>query len=553
MRGEQHEEAAVRTRILAVDDDPTNLEILEELFCDDYDLTLASSGEEALRAVVDHVPDIVLLDVMMPGIDGYETCRRLRALPGGRSAKVLLVSARAMPEDCIRGYEAGADDYVCKPFVHEELQAKVRVFQRLCSVEELLVERTEANEKLREALVAAKAATAAKTTFLANVSHELRTPLAGVLGFAEVLRGRVAEGEDAELIDTILSSGKHLLYILNDLLDVARAESGEVQFEFVRFSPMEVVYDVVRLLAATAAEKGIELSTRIVERVPASIAADLVRLRQALLNLVGNAVKFTEVGSVEVVVRLGEEIDGMPRLLFDVVDTGPGMEAEQLREIFKPFTQADASITRTYGGTGLGLTISKGLAMALGGDVTVSSVPGEGCAFSLSIRCGMLDGVPLIDAAGYAKSQAKGAIAGGSAEASERAKPDPIRARVLVAEDTRMIQKLVHHVLTRVGAEVTIVENGLESIHAIEAAIAADNPFDVVLMDLQMPVMGGLRAVREIRSRNIEVPIIALTASATPDARGECMAAGFTGFAGKPVDVKELIARVRDVVSPTLR
>jgi signal transduction histidine kinase len=251
--------------------------------------------------------------------------------------------------------------------------------------------------KLRLAKLEAEKADRAKSEFLANMSHEIRTPMTAILGFADLLMDNAKEPQTVDLINTIKRNGKHLLGIINDILDLSKVESGNIEFECVMCSPSQIVADVASLMRVKADAKGLALEVKIEGPIPESICSDPTRLRQILINLVGNAVKFTETGRIQLVTRLQDANSSEPKLKFDIIDTGIGMSEEQADKLFQPFTQADTSTTRQFGCTGLGLSISKRLAMQFGGDVSVTSVSGQGSTFSVTVTTGSLEGVRMFD------------------------------------------------------------------------------------------------------------------------------------------------------------
>ena len=401
-------------------------------------------------------------------------------------------------------------------------------------------------EALKQAGVAAEAANRAKSEFLANMSHEIRTPMTAILGFADVLLGRVEEPDDVEAVATIKRNGEHLLEIINDILDLSKIEAGKLEVEQVACSPVELVADVASLMRVRAEAKNIALKTDYVGSIPQSIRTDPTRLRQILVNLLGNAIKFTEVGQVRLVTRLLAGDDVPPRMQFEVIDTGVGMTEEQLARLFQPFTQGDSSTTRKFGGTGLGLTISKRLAVILGGSIAVSSTSGKGSTFSVTVATGPLDGVPMLDRPTEAALASRQSV---RAAVQSRAKLD---CRILLAEDGPDNQRLISFILEKNGAEVVIAENGRV---AVEQALAhlpgrgqrydgEQEPFDVILMDMQMPLTDGYEATRQLRGAGYKGPIIALTAHAMKDDRRKCLEAGCDDYLAKPIDREELLALV---------
>ncbi len=376
----------------------------------------------------------------------------------------------------------------------------------------------------------AEAANQAKSDFLANMSHEIRTPMNAILGFTEVLRrgyGK-SEAERQRHLATIRSSGDHLLQLINDILDLSKIESGRLEVENLEFGPHEIIREVISALGVKAREKGISLTMEVDGPIPSRILSDPTRVRQIVTNLVSNAVKFTEQGGVRVVARM-EGSAAEPRYGISVIDTGIGMKAEALENIFDPFVQADSSVTREFGGTGLGLDISRRFSRLLGGDILVTSELGVGSNFSVSLDTGSLEEIPFLSP--------EEAMAVSASVVEEGAGHWEFPAcRVLVVDDGDENRELVHLVLSEVGITVEGAENGKI---AVDKALAGT--FDVILMDMQMPVMDGYTATRKLRQAGMEKPILALTANAMKGFEQECFDAGCTGFLTKPVDIDQMI------------
>lgn len=392
----------------------------------------------------------------------------------------------------------------------------------------------------------AEAATRAKSYFLANMSHEIRTPMTAILGFTEALIGYLDEPEALEFAQIVKRNGEHLLQIINDILDISKIEAGKIEMEMIQWSPRQVVAEVVSLLHERAHAKGLTLTDEYVGPLPETIATDPTRLRQILVNLVGNAIKFTETEGVRIVVRLVESAGGEPRLRFDVIDTGVGIPEEQIEGLFEPFTQADGSSKRRFEGTGLGLTISRRLTRLLGGDITAKSAPGEGSTFTVTVATGPLDGIRLVKYLTEAPPVAE------QPRKSADEDRNRLRCRVLLAEDIPDNQRLVSSILRESGAEVSIVQDGREAVERALATLADRDatysdpaePFDVILMDVQMPVFDGHEATRRLRRNGYRGPIVALTAHAMRDDRQKCLDAGCDDYLTKPVDRKELLDMV---------
>ena len=396
-----------------------------------------------------------------------------------------------------------------------------------------------ANRALEEFNELAESATRAKSEFLANMSHEIRTPMTAILGFADLLLGESdvdrAPPERIEAIRTIQRNGKYLLGLINEILDLSKIEAGKLDVERIACSPTQVLSEVVSLMRIRADAKNLPLRLAYENPIPASIQSDPVRLRQVLINLVGNAIKFTETGSVSVVARLVERIGVSPLLEIDVIDTGIGMTREQIARLFRPFSQADSSTTRRFGGTGLGLTISKRLAEMLGGNITVRSLPGCGSTFRVAVETGELEGVAFVQSPDV-RATVGSPVVRRSDDPSRR-----IEGRILLAEDGPDNQRLIGFLLRKAGADVTVADNGRIAFEQAMAAAARGEPFDVILMDMQMPEMDGYEATRLLRAEGYLGPIIALTAHAMEGDEEKCQAAGCDEYLTKPIDRATLV------------
>lgn len=400
---------------------------------------------------------------------------------------------------------------------------------------QMMIRRRERIEvETRRAKVAAEAGARAKSDFLANMSHEIRTPMTAILGYGELMMDREQTTDERDnCLAVIRRNGEHLLELINDILDVSKIEASKFTIETRACSIPSIVADVISTMNVRARQKGIELSVEYTGGLPETIQTDGARVRQSLVNLVGNAVKFTDEGGVRVVVSLLDQWrEAGPAVRMQIIDTGVGISPESLEHLFKSFVQADASTSRKYGGTGLGLVITRHIANLLSGDVEVDSTLGEGSTFTLTIPTGPLEGVKMLD------DPAKVVLE----TAAESKAPVPralVGRRILLAEDGEDNQRLISMVLRKAGAEVTVVENGVFAV-----ASAMSNQFDVVLMDMQMPEMDGYQATASLRRQGYEGPILALTAHAMASDRERCIAAGCNDYLSKPIDREHLILTI---------
>jgi len=383
----------------------------------------------------------------------------------------------------------------------------------------------------------AEEANKAKSSFLANMSHEIRTPMNAILGFTEILkRGYVKnENESLRYLNTIHSSGKNLLELINDILDLSKVESGRLEVEKRKVEPYAIIHEVLQMLTVKANENGLALAFRAEGELPKEIETDPVRLRQIAFNLIGNALKFTEEGSVTVTCRFRKSATG-PQLMIDITDTGIGMSGDALENIFDPFVQADSTVTRRFGGTGLGLAISRKFAQALGGDITVKSKVGKGSTFRVSLATGDLDGVAFLQPEAVNNLRKK-------IDAAESYRWQFPQARVLVVDDGEENRELVKFLLEDAGLSVDEAENGQVGVEK-----AASGEFDVILMDIQMPVMDGFIAVGILREQGLKIPVIALTANAMKGFEAQCLDAGYSGYLSKPINIDQFMERMAQLL-----
>jgi two-component system sensor histidine kinase/response regulator len=382
--------------------------------------------------------------------------------------------------------------------------------------------------ELLRAKDAAEASAKAKSAFLASMSHEIRTPMNAIIGLARLSMDTALTPKQRDYLSKIQTSADALMSLINDILDVSRIDAGRMEIEQIGFRMDKLLEDVQAVVGVKAEEKGIDLAMRIAPGVPRTLLGDPLRLGQVLINLIGNAVKFTEKGSVEVSVTPVHRRMDRVGVLFSVRDTGIGIPAEQQARLFKPFTQADESMTRKYGGTGLGLAISGNLVSLMGGKIDVASEPGKGSEFSF-----VLELVERPDAEEEREPSAPAAAPRLST-----------KGRILVAEDNEINRQVIREILEGLGLTVESAKNGMEAVDMASSGRA----FDAILMDLQMPEMDGYEAARTIKARaDLQlIPIIAVTAHALSSERQRCMEAGMDGYVSKPVNPDRLIAALRN-------
>ncbi len=381
------------------------------------------------------------------------------------------------------------------------------------------------NQQLADASERALSATKAKSKFLATMSHEIRTPMTSIIGFSEVaLDEDQSQAQRNKAIHTILHSSKHLLQLLNGILDLSKIEADRLQLEKIKFSPFSIISDVELFIRPQAQEKGLTFNLEYKFPLPDIICSDPLRLKQILLNLCSNALKFTHTGSITLKTQFDTKTNA---LTFNVIDTGVGMSKGQMSKIFDAFIQADSSTTKQYGGTGLGLTLSQQLAKALSGELSVNSYEGIGSQFSLNLLLDSATDFKLIDKL----EDEHGAFANKDIIDGQF----QLEGNVLLAEDNEINQQLICYFICKTGANVTTVNNGRDAVNK-----AMTNAFDLIFMDMEMPIMNGLDAIKTLRQNNYNKPIVALTANATSKDENQCLSAGCNDFITKPIDRENL-------------
>ncbi len=642
--------------ILIVDDSSTVRCLLSSLFEDQgFRISEAANGSEALYCAKKSIPDLILLDINLPGISGVEVCRKLKANPRTQEIPIIFISAMDRPSEIVKAFKSGGTDYVTKPFNPSELMARVRVHlelqkeiayrkkvqsdlqksknriqlifdatpvplilakapdgdilmandraakvfgvlpERICQQNafEFLVDprtkiklreagqrtqttdfdeiemknlngdrfwnsmairkvefegrtailagfyditkRKHTEEALAKAKEEAEAANRAKDAFLAMMSHEIRSPLNGVIGMSEILQATDLDDQQRHYAKTVHNSANSLLGIINDILDYSKVESGKLALEEIPFDLAKTVESSLELLRHRAKEKGLELQSSFGNKVPRFLIGDPTRIGQILINLVGNAIKFTERGHVRVDLQCRRESAASAVIKLTVSDTGIGIPSAVQNKLFRPFQQADVTTTRKFGGTGLGLSICKKLVEMMHGEITVKSVHGKGASFIVFLQMGkqqkqIYGPISLVSASGFAGSESNSPVS------SHRK-----RLRILLAEDNLTNQEIAKIQVESMGHTIDIQPNGKEAVEALKRC-----PYDAILMDVNMPEMDGITATRLIRDPKTGVTdkhiyIIAMTASALQQEREQFLEAGMSDFVAKPVKMKNLI------------
>ena len=511
-----------------------------------FDVVTAFQGEEGvdcvLRALQHDGPfAMAFIDVRMPpGMDGVQTIKSIWEVDPDLQVVLCTAFSDYSFDQIIQ--ELGSSDQLLilkKPFDPVEVRqlagALTEKWNAIQRERRRIGELEHTNQRLAEANVRAEAANMAKSEFLANMSHEIRTPMNGILGYLDLLcEPQLPSPERQEYVDVVQESANHLLTILNDILDISKIEAGRLQLDSSELDPMELAQEVVTLLARPAGEKGIALELEAASALPQTVKSDATRIRQILINLVGNAIKFTEQGEVRLQLSLGEaDASGERALRMAVKDTGIGIPADHLPTLFDAFSQVDGSSTRQAGGTGLGLAISQRLAQILGGRITVESQQGVGSTFTFELALGQQQTGELTSAAD--------AEAGANAPKPAKQPLPEVHGRVLLVEDVPINQTLIQAILGKAGAEVVVAENGQVGVDRFQEAQESGQPFQLVLMDMAMPVMDGYTATKELRKLGYQGPIIALTAHAMSGDRETCIEAGCTDYTVKPVDRRLLL------------
>jgi len=501
-----------KNRVLVVDDEESNIMALMHILGAEYTVYATKDGQDAIEIAEENQPDVILLDIVMPDMDGYAVVAALKSSDRSRDIPVIFITGLSNPGDEEKGLSLGAVDYISKPFSPAIVKLRVQNQIRLINQTRLIIEKETAEKSSR-----------ARSEFLSRMSHEMRTPMNAIMGMAALMKTTAEPEKRDDMLDKITNASNHLLKLIDDILDMSDIEDNKLCLSCSDFSFAVVVRNILNAVNQDVRKKQQTLTTDIDPSIPDVLIGDGRRLSQVILNLLFNAIKFTpEQGSIQINAFVRDVDDDTLTMQIEVIDNGIGMSKEQQNRLFIPFEQADGGIDRKFGGAGLGLAISKHIIDLMNGGIWVESEPGKGSKFAFTM-----------------KAQLKTPDTSGKSPVSLDGKT------ALLAEDVEINREIVMAILEDTGLRMECAENGRE---ALEMFSAAPDRYSVILMDINMPEMDGVEASRRIRALDTpeaaRVPIIAMTANVLMSEVEVYLSAGMTDHIGKPVDFDKLLNKL---------
>ena len=499
--------------VFIVDDQVESIKLINSVLKSEFKTMFAKDSLSAIKMIEENMPDLILLDIQMPEIDGYALCKQIKKNSLISDIPVIFVTANTDIGYEKKGFETGAVDFITKPMNPDILKARVRT-----------------HIKLKEAIIEANQANQAKSQFLASMSHEIRTPLNAILGMTELSLQQDLNEDIKENLNVVMYSAKHLKDVINDILDIAKIEAGKIEIDCVDFDFVALIQSILSTFNVQIKQKSLYLKFEKDETTPRYVKGDPIRLKQIIVNLVGNAIKFTQEGGIIVKIAGKKDLNTIHYTL-SVADTGIGISQDKLNSIFNSFSQADSSTTRKYGGTGLGLYISKQLIELMGGTISVKSTPGKGSIFYLIFTLEMGNESVINDKQKILESKSR--------------KKQIIEKDILVVDDISTNRKVAEKILNDFGYKPFMATSAKEAFQMLKTM-----SFDLILMDIEMPEMDGLEATRLIRSGKFghevaKIPVVAMTAHALTKYEQKCIEAGMNDFITKPISFNKLKEKLK--------
>jgi signal transduction histidine kinase len=530
-----------KNSLLIVDDENLNLKVLTRILGSDYKIYTAANGISAIEKAMQYMPDLILLDILMPEMNGYQTISELKANEKTHRIPVIFITGLVSFKDEEKGLDMGAADFIHKPFSAKVVKSRVRnqiqIVNQIRAIELYVKVAEDANR--------------AKSAFLAKMSHEIRTPMNAILGIAEIqLQNENISPDIKEALNRIMNSGSLLLGIINDILDISRIEAGKLQLIQTKYDVAGLINDTAFLNIIKYENKPIDFTLNVDENIPSMLFGDELRIKQVLNNLLSNAFKYTDAGEVELSFEIENppaSADDVVTLIFRVRDTGQGMTAEQVGKLGDDYSRFNLQTNRTTEGIGLGMSITRSLIKTMKGEIFLESEPGKGSLFTVRLPQGNA-GAPALGSITAESLRTFGSYYTEKTKKTMTEREPVPFGKVLVVDDLELNLYVVKGKLLPYGLHIDTATSGFEAIEKVK-----NNVYDIVFMDYMMPKMDGVEAAREIRKLGREyekLPIIAITANAVSGVREKLLESGFNGFISKPIDTRELDEMIRKWIPP---